>query len=135
MSRPIQGHDIVNLATGESPELDAPERYARPTIEDWSPSSDAVLCDWRTIDPNNDGSWIAQIEAITWFGGKSKPLGSGRDARFARDGKHVLYLTGLFDETGDLIWRPLSGKARRIAKQVTQFAIRRSPQPLKSARF
>ncbi|HVT11171.1 MAG TPA: hypothetical protein VHE55_02810 [Fimbriimonadaceae bacterium] len=125
LSRPKTGHTLFDLASGKVIDLPYPNKYAPPTIEDWSPDGQAVICDWRVIDPKNDGSWIKQFEAVTWFGtGKSQLLGEGRDGQFAPDGAHVLYISGTRG-AGSLVSQPTHGGAKvRIASDVTQFAIR-----------
>lgn len=129
LSRPKTGHTLFDLRNGNTVDLPYPNKYAPPTIEDWSPDGKAVLCDWRVIDPNNNGTWTQQFEAITWLKtGKSQLLAEGRDAQFAPDGEHVLYVSKPTRTTGDLYWQPIRAKASsrvRLAAGITQFAVRR----------
>ncbi len=125
LSRPKTGHTLFDIATGKEIDLSYPDKYAPPTIEDWSPDGQAVICDWRVIDPKNDGAWIKQYEAVTWLKtGKSQMLGEGRDGQFSPDGEHVLYLARTRG-SANLIVQPVRGGAKvRIALDVSQFAVR-----------
>ena len=126
LSRPLTGHEVIDLKSGESVEVDQPDEYAPGVLEDWGPNSRSALLDWRIVDPNNDGNWIRQYEAICRLDRKkSRLLVSGRRGRFTPDGKALLYIANPTKPAGDLCRRPIDGHGKRtvIARGVSQFSV------------
>lgn len=125
LSRPLSGHTVYDLGSGEALDPAYPGQYAPPTLEDWSPDNRSAIFDWRVQDPGNDGSWIRQFEAITRLDtGKSRVLAEGRDARFSPNGKAVMYRTGLRGDMGDLCWMTVTSRQQpaRLLRGISQFA-------------
>jgi Tol biopolymer transport system component len=129
LSRPLTGHEIVSLKTGEVRWPVQPDRFAPAQVSDWSSDGKWIASSWRLMNPNNDGSWKTSFIGLSCSdGSKYRQLGFGYDARFTSDGKYVLFLTdhrtGGYWHKSDLVIQSSHGGAiKTLAKNVTAFAV------------
>ena len=130
LSRPLTGHQILSIEKGTERPLLQPERFAPATLSAWTPNSQWIASDWRTMNPDNDGSWTdCRIGLSKADGSACRSLGIGHSAQFTHDGEQVLLLTdhktGCFWHKGDLVLQAISGgKIKTLVKGVTTFAVK-----------
>jgi hypothetical protein len=133
LSRPLTGHSVLRLKpegndSSRSPQLPQATRFAPTLLEDWAPDSKAIVGDWRTPDPRNDGNWLKDhVVLFTWPKGKVRMLGEGSEPRFSADGQALIwlksgrrrdqFLVGLDLKTGSHL--PI------LARGIAAFAVRR----------
>jgi Tol biopolymer transport system component len=114
LSRPKLSGIIANRQTGE--ELSLP--HAGEPVLDWSSDSKWLLWTRWNIDPENDGAYLWREVWVTSPDGKnSRKIGDGYPARFAPDGKHVLYLRGRQQRPTDLYVADLQGNRQKLLLQ------------------
>ncbi len=138
LSRPLTGHSILDLDSGNDVPHIQPERFAPAVITDWSPDGKMTASDWRTMDPENDGSWTDCRIGISQIGGSScLSLGLGHEAIFSPDSKCVLFQTdhrtGCSWHRNDLVIQSVKGgKVTTLARNVSAFAVWRPLMATKS---
>jgi len=129
LSRPKMGHTMFDFKRGSEIRLAGPDRFAPPEIDDWSPDETHFLSSYRTINPDNDGTWIkSQLGLTDLNGAQLKLLSIGYQGHFAPDGQHILYITdhktGMYFNQGDLVWQSLhDGSKKTLVRNVTDYAI------------
>lgn len=132
LSRPLTGHTVVSVH-GDSISLPKqPDQYAPAIINGWSPNGKWIACEWRTVDPNNDGSWNrCRIGLSSSDGTQCKELGLGFAPAYSKDGESILYLTdhrtGCRWNGNDLVMQSVrGGPIKTLATNVLAFAVRRN---------
>ena len=130
LSRPLTGHTLVSLSNGSMNEPKQPEKYAPAIISGWSPNGKWIASEWRTMDPNNDGSWTrCRIGLSSSDGNECKELGLGFAPQFSEDGESVLYLTdhrtGCHRNHYDVVIQSIhGGRIKTLAKNADVFSVK-----------
>jgi hypothetical protein len=138
MSRPVQGDSIWFHGKGNGgalvidTKLFTPKQYWPGVIEDWSVDERWILWDWRTPDPNNDGSWLSEDIGLTSLDSTfSRKIDRGQDAHFSPDGNYIFYLKSqtlrkMARQPGPfrlIFSRRNSGAKNVLAKNVTSYLV------------